>query len=241
MKQSKIFIIGLHKTGTTSLAYFFEKMGYLVTGPDTHLVAQIENDNFKEVDRLLTTYDVFQDDPWYMIYPYLYQKYPEARFILLERNKLEWIKSVQRFYGEDNYNNAVRRKFYGSANTIQNEEAYLSKFTKHNEEVKDFFSNEDNFISISIANDADVIKLQKFLNKPIKFKSFPHKNKTPKTKSEKKNKQIIMLLKGGFGLKTFIKKELKAILGYHNFIKLRTQIRFFNSKTRRFFLKLFSR
>lgn len=239
MKKNKVFIIGLHKTGTTSLAYFFKKLGYLVTGPDTHLVAQIEKNNFREVNRFLDAYDVFQDDPWYMIYPYLYRKFPRAKFILLERNESDWIKSVQSFYGVDRYNNAVRRKFYGSANTLKYEKEYLHKYRSHTNEVKEFFKNNDNFISISIANDDDAVKLQQFLNLRLQFTSFPHKNKTPKTNKELKRRRVKNKIKDGFGLKRFIKKNLKKRLGYKNYIQLRTTIRYYRTKARRFLVKLF--
>lgn len=239
MRKDKIFIVGLHKTGTTSLAYFFERLGYLVTGPDTHLVAEIENNNFKEINNFLEKYDVFQDDPWYMIYPYLYTKFPNAKFILLERCESDWIDSVQRFYGEDRYNNAVRRKFYGNANTIQNKKEYLQKYRSHNKEVKNFFSNKENFISISIANDKDAIRLQKFLNFKIKFTSFPHKNKTPNTIKEVKQRKIKNKLKNGFGLKQFIKKNLKKRLGYKRYIQIRTTIRYYRTKFKILMVTLF--
>ena len=240
MKKNKVFLISLHKTGTTSLANFLEKMGYLVTGPDTHLFIQAINNDYMEIDRFLDRYDAFQDDPWYMIYPYLYKKFPSAKFIFLERNENKWIKSVQNFYGENKYNNAIRRHFYGDANTISNKDTYLKKYRLHEQQVKNYFKSRGNFISISISNNEDAIKLQKFLGEPVRFTSFPHKNKAPKTKLERKEKRLKMLLKGGFGLKGFIKKQLKFFLGYQNFIKFRTQIRLVNSKTRRFFFKLFN-
>src|SRR5690554_614367 len=219
MKKNKVFIISLHKTGTTSLSRFFEKMGYMVTGPDTHLFKPMLQGNYEEIDVFLNQYEVFQDDPWYMIYPYLFQKFPNATFIYLEREENSWIQSVQRFYGKDRYNNTIRRYFYGSADTISNKDAYLKKYRDHNKEVKDFFNAKGNFITISITNDKDAIRLQKFLGEPIRFQSFPHKNKSPRTNKEKKNKQFKKLIKGGFGLKLIIKTQLQKILGYDEYIE----------------------
>ncbi len=241
MKKDKVFIISLHKTGTTSLSRFFEKMGYLVTGPDTHLFMPALNNDFKEIDKFLNRYDAFQDDPWYMIYPYLHKKFPNAKFVFLERDETLWIKSVQNFYGRDKFNNVVRRNFYGDADTISNKDIYLEKYRCHNQEVKDYFKSQGSFITISISNNKDAIRLQKFLGEPIKFKSFPHKNKASKNLAEKRNKQLKMMIKGGFGLKVIMKKQLRHVLGYNNFIKLRTQIRFVKSKSRIFILKLINR
>lgn len=238
MEKNKTFIISLHKTGTTSLSKFFEKMEYLVTGPDTQLFMPARNNDFEEIDKFLELYDVFQDDPWYMIYPYLHKKYPNAKFIFLERNENEWIKSVQNFYERDKYNNSIRRRFYGSADTILNKDLYLKKYRLHNQQVKEYFKSQDNYISISISNNEDVIRLQKFLGEPIRFNTFPHKNKAPRSTLERNGKKIRMLVQGGFGLKRFIKKQLEKSLGHQKYIDLRTKIRLVKARTRVFFIKL---
>lgn len=240
MKKNKVFIISLHKTGTTSLTRFFEKLGYLVTGPDTHLFAPMLNNDYEEIDEFLKRFDVFQDDPWYMLYPYLYEKFPNAKFIYLERDEISWIKSVQKFYGRNKYNNAIRRYFYGSSDTISNRDDYLKKYRLHNREVKDFFKLKENFISISISNNKDAIRLQKFIGEHVRLHSFPHKNKAPSTKTEERTKKIKKLFKGGFGLKNFIKTQFKRILGHNEYIKFRTKVRWYRSKIRVFFLKLFN-
>lgn len=212
-------------------------MGYLVTGPDTHLFMPALNHDFNEVDRFLKQYDVFQDDPWYMIYPYLYEKFPNAKFVFLERDESSWIRSVQNFYGRDKYNNAIRRVFYGSADTISNKEDYLRKYRLHNREVKEFFGTMNNFISISIADENDAIRLQKFLSEPIRFKTFPHKNKAPKSRGEAIKKKTKFLIYGWFGLKPIFKKQLYKYLGRDKFILLRTKTRLLRSKVRVFLLK----
>ena len=239
MKKNKVFIISLHKTGTTSLAHFLGKMGYLVTGPDTQLFRPAINNDYYEVDKFLQQYDAFQDDPWYMLYPYLHTKYPNAKFIFLERSENEWIDSVQNFYGRDRYNNRIRKYFYGSADTILNKDLYLEKYRRHNIEVKKYFKNRNNFISISISNNEDVVKLQRFLGAPIKFTSFPHKNKAPKSKKEIIKKKTKKIIQGGFGFKNLIKNSLANSLGHEKFIRLRTIIRLAKAKTRVFFNKKF--
>lgn len=213
-------------------------MGYLVTGPDTHLFVPALKNDFREIDKFLESYDMFQDDPWYMIYPYLSQKYPNAKFVFLERDEASWLKSVQNFYGHDRYNNAIRRMFYGNADTILCADKYLEKYRDHNREVKAYFKSSENFISISISNNEDAIRLQKFLGEPVRFKKFPHKNKANLNKTERKKKKFANLFYGWFGLKQVLKKQLKRYMGYTNFVNFRTKVRFVRAKIRLFVLKV---
>ena len=113
-KQEKVIIVSLHKTGTTSVALFLEKLGYLVTGPDTNLYYDSMKGDYATIDYFLKKYDAFQDDPWYKIYPYIKEKYSSAKFVFLERSPSSWLESVQAFYGADRYNNKVRHDFYGA-------------------------------------------------------------------------------------------------------------------------------
>lgn len=138
-KAQKIVIVSLHKTGTTTVSKFLEKLGFLVTGPDTHLFYEVGAENFNTVDVFLERYEVFQDDPWYLLYPYILEKYPNSKFIFLEREAQSWLSSMQRFYGTDRYNNKVRRLFYGNANTLEHADSYLKKYTSHNMAVFDYF------------------------------------------------------------------------------------------------------
>lgn len=203
MKKNKVFIISLHKTGTTSLKYLLERLGYLVTGPDTHLFEKAWVENYEEIDEFLRKFDAFQDDPWYMLYPYVYKKYPDAKFIFLKRELNSWIESIQNFYGRDQYNNKVRRLFYGNANTLENRDLYISKYNEHNKNVRHFFENNPNYIEIDVKEPSDVLKLQVFLGERIKFHRFPHKNKAPKNKNEKIKKNLRTFFVSWFGLKSF--------------------------------------
>lgn len=236
MKKSKVFINSLHKTGTTSLSRFLEKLGYLVTGPDTHLFIPAIQKDYDEIDRFLNRYDAFQDDPWYLIYPYLERQHPTAKFVFLERDENSWIKSVQNFYDRDRYNNSVRRVFYGNADTIASKNLYLDKYRSHKKEVFDYFKNRENFISISIAENNDAIRLQNFLGEPVRFKSFPHKNRAPTKKNDTIKKGFRFMVYDGLGFKQFAKRQLFRILGPDEFILFRSKIRFIKAKGRVFFL-----
>jgi len=231
-EREKVVIVSLHKTGTTSVANFLEDLGYLVTGPDTNLYYDVMQGKYENVDSFLSKYDAFQDDPWYKIYPYTSERYPNAKFIFLEREETSWLESVQKFYGSDRFNNKVRHDFYGATNTIANGKMYIDKYRSHREDVFRFFESADNFISIDVRKDADAIRLQDFLGLSVKFSHFPHANKTPMTKAEVDAAKKKRYIRSYFGLNKVVKKVLKAVFGYERYIAMRSAIRLRRAKFR---------
>jgi len=229
MKNEKVFLVSLHKTGTTSLSNFLEKLGYLVTGPDLHAFYAYQKGDYSVVDQLLETYDAFQDDPWYLLYEYVEEKYPNSKFIFLERNVDSWLDSVQRFYKSNRYNNKVRKHVYGAADTIENSDLYRTAYEKHNSSVITYFENNPNFLAIRIDKPNDAIRLQQFLGKPIKFQNFEHYNKTPTNIKEENERAHKLKKKSGYGLLVIFKKIAKKLLSYQNYLKLRDQVRYYRS------------
>jgi len=233
MKKQKICIVSLHKTGTTSVSLMLQKLGYLVTGPDTNLYYDYIDNNFQNIDKYLEDYDAFQDDPWYEIFEYVDSKGFDMKFIYLDRDEKSWLRSVQRFYGADRYNNRIRRHFYGHANTIEYPEIYLQKYRTHKERVMRYFQRKANFIVVDVKKDEDAIKLQKFLGSPIMFKKFPWANRTPRTIKEKQINKIKSFVFGYFGLNKFIKLILIKSLDQDRYIVLRSKIRYIRALIRK--------
>ncbi|MDH5934466.1 sulfotransferase, partial [Vibrio splendidus] len=102
-KDEKIFIIGRNKTGTTSLKETFEKLGYSI-GDQVTAELFIDDYEKKDFSRILAYCDsaeVFQDAPfsWPETYKHVFKKYPNAKYILLERESSEvWYNSLTRFH-----------------------------------------------------------------------------------------------------------------------------------------------
>ena len=64
--KEKIFVIGLHKTGTTSLGYCFKELGYQV-GDQRKGEKLLEDWSVRKFDRIIEfvhSADVFQDTPF---------------------------------------------------------------------------------------------------------------------------------------------------------------------------------
>ena len=59
----KVFCIGFHKTGTTSLAVALRQLGYRVTGHNGVSDADIAEKVYEMAYGLVEQYDAFQDNP----------------------------------------------------------------------------------------------------------------------------------------------------------------------------------
>ena len=66
--KAKVFCIGFHKTGTTSLELALKKLGYRVTGSfgtkDPDIAGKVHDMAYAMVPE----YDAFEDNPWPILY-----------------------------------------------------------------------------------------------------------------------------------------------------------------------------
>ena len=99
---NKIFNIGYNKTGTTTMEYVFQQLGY--SCPDqqeqeARIVKQLYLGNFKPLIDFVNQYDAFQDMPFSqgVVYSQVDALFPNSKFILTVRNKDDWYESLVRF------------------------------------------------------------------------------------------------------------------------------------------------
>ena len=82
---AKVFGIGFHKTGTTSLALALRQLGYSVTGPNGVNDPNISQNARALVRDLVDQFDAFQDNPWPILFRELDEWYPNSKFVLTLR------------------------------------------------------------------------------------------------------------------------------------------------------------
>ena len=97
---AKIFCIGFHKTGTTSLETALTMLGYRVTGCNGINDPDIEKNVLKMAFELVGQYDAFQDNPWPIIFKELDEKFPGSKFILTLRDSKSWRHSQVKHFGQ---------------------------------------------------------------------------------------------------------------------------------------------
>jgi hypothetical protein len=181
----KIFCIGFHKTGTSSLAKALQlldfricrRMGMLqdhVT--KKNILEQLKNEEFNEIFEAVREFDAFCDNPWPILFKELDKKFPNSKFILTIREEDNWIKSVLNYFKD--YETEIRSLIYGMASPLGNEEIYLERYRKHNAEVIEYFKDRpDDLQVINLADQKGWTELCLFLKKPIPKENFPHENK----------------------------------------------------------------
>ena len=185
--MSKVFCIGLAKTGTTSMGKAFEILGYSHRQSNAcRLFTQMASANTWAIHNEINQTDAFEDNPWPIWYKWLYKHYPESKFILtvrkdpevfydsLFRNAIKPSKKNHRMY-------YVRQTVYGiqlPTGSAIHKQVIIDKYIQHNNEVMEFFSGKDNFILMCLEQGDGWDQLCPFLGKDIPSIDFPHKNKT---------------------------------------------------------------
>ncbi len=183
--KQKVFGIGFHKTGTTSLALALKILGYHCNrGLDDlrriwgleKCVRLLVNNDLQPYLNYIKDFDASLDNPWYLIYKELDLAFPGSKFILTKRDPEKWLASCTHFF--EGTNNIYRKWMYGHSEIKGNEEIYLSRYRRHMDEVQHYFKGRpDDLIIVDWEQGAGWLELCEFLNRPIIKLPFPHLNK----------------------------------------------------------------
>lgn len=158
----RVFCLSFQKAGTTSVEVFLRSLGYPVAGWP---IAE-KNGWYKKVSRGQSAsifsspdfqcHQAFADTPWYFpgLYIELFLRFPDSKFILLERDPAEWFESLRIFFRgkrlEDDLFHArvysreqpfVESSRAGRRLTIEPHDAehYMAVYCEQNRAVREFF------------------------------------------------------------------------------------------------------
>jgi hypothetical protein len=144
--MTKVFGIGFHKTGTTSLGIALEHFGYRVCHGAVPLRAafghrlmmhMLHDNHLDPIMRLAAPFDAFEDNPWFLLYRDLDRRFPGSKFILTIRDESRWVQSALRYFGESESD--LRVWIYGVGSPVGHEQRWLERYQRHNGDVKDYF------------------------------------------------------------------------------------------------------
>lgn len=177
--NQKIFCLGFHKTGTTSLEILLQDMGYQVASPyknwDPMLTRMLENGDIAELKKMTELFDAFQDAPWFLYYKEFDQWYPGSKFILTIRDSHSWWKSFLNYFRDEH--KPLFEYIYGFDNPAGHEKTFVERFEKHNHEVLDYFENRPNdLLIVDVGEDDALQKLSTFLGRSTSYIKMPHAN-----------------------------------------------------------------
>ena len=195
MELKKVFGIGFHKTGTTSLHTALIQLGYSSIHGDPSqapflgdegrtLIKLIDAGNYSLPT--IEKYDAFTDNPYFSIWKELDIHYPNSKFILTIREENEWIASCVNFFGGRRVR-PMRKWMFGEygdpSSSDRAKEIWLKAYRKHNADIINYFkSRPDDLLILKITEGEGWEKLCFFLKKQIPDVTFPLKNKTKETK-----------------------------------------------------------
>ena len=174
----KIFIIGLPRTGTTSISVAMLEIGYKVA--HTAFTKQ----SFELAD-------VISDAPCFSDFKQLDKLFPHSKFVYLQRELASWLPSVQRLLTKmiphldpktGHFSPVLKRSFietFDLTNKNLLTEKHLTEcYLKHHKQVQSYFQGRDNLLTINLSETDSYAKLCLFLALPYQHgATFPHLNK----------------------------------------------------------------
>lgn len=171
----KIFCIGFHKTGTSSLGRALEILGYRVCGEVGVREPRIAEIALDLARAKLSHFDAFQDNPWPILFRELDAECPGSRFILTSREPDAWLASITRHFGARE--TPMRTFIYGVGHPSGNGALYLERYATHNREVRAYFAERAaDFLELRFEAGDGWEKLCGFLGCKAPDTPFPHLN-----------------------------------------------------------------
>ena len=177
---NKVFEVGLPRTGTTSLGKAYEILGFKHKGWDIATTQKYKSGEIDYLLKLAEEYDAFEDHPWHAgeLFKTLDTKFPNSKFIFLERDLESWLRSFERHFSA-----ASKKKRIPGAHVVEDFDAEKERIIKwyhwRRDAVDEYFrGREGDFLSMSIVGGDDWQKLCPFLGMDIPDVPFPHENKS---------------------------------------------------------------
>jgi hypothetical protein len=174
--MNKLFIIGLPRTGTTSIS--------------VSLLEHFKVAHTAYTKRAFELADVVSDCPCFSDYQQLDELFPQSKFVYLQRSLDQWLPSIQMLLnkmlpsltGTAYVNPILKRSFTQTFDLDTPDNAmdvdHLTRcYLRHEQRVRDYFNGRDNLLCIDISQTDSFPKLLAFLGLPNgDVEQFPHLN-----------------------------------------------------------------
>ncbi len=185
--ESKVFGIGLNKTGTTTLSKCLIELGYNHMSARRDLLKDWFNGDFEQLFQVCDEYDSFDDWPYSLAYKELFYRYGDTgRYILTIRSLPEtWLRSLKNHSLQTNPVEHCRLLAYGYNYPHGFERQHINFYEKHTSDVIAFFQKNDAVHLLKVIcweKGDDWQSLCSFLNKHVPKMEFPHSNKMTKSR-----------------------------------------------------------
>lgn len=229
METNKIFGIGFHKTGTTSLHQALKMLGYRAIHGDPRFGPPYGDEGrtlltyIRRGDYRLPTierYDAFTDNPYFSIWRELDQTFPNSKFILTIRDEEAWLRSCLNYYRNRRIR-PMRAWMFGEyadpASSQAAQQAWLAAYRRHNQDIITHFENRPHdLLILNLVQGEGWEKLCSFLDRPIPGQPFPFTNSF-QAKQQMNRKKNILLSRLKTKIKGGIYKTLDRVINRKTF------------------------
>ncbi len=161
--MAKIFIIGLPRTGTTSISVALLECGFKVA-------------HTAFTKHAFELADVISDAPCFSDYQQLDRLFPDSKFVYLQRELAKWVPSMQRLLTKmaphlvpktGHFSPVLKRSFEQtfkiSSVNLLNTTHLTACYEKHQREVESYFKGRDDLLSINVSEIGSLYSLLMFL------------------------------------------------------------------------------
>jgi len=177
--NSKVFGVGLSKTGTLSLAQALDILGFRAAHWQyTKMLINYVGGKPVINSGQLQEYDAFADIPVSRIYKQLDTICPGSKYILTVREIGGWLKSIERHvlrpdvFEKGGIGEQLHVDLYGSIEF--HEEGFKKSYNSYVRDIMSYFRNrEQDLLVINICAGEGWEKLCPFLKKPVPEEKFP--------------------------------------------------------------------
>lgn len=177
-QANKVFIIGLPRTGTTSVSIALLEHGYSVAHQAFTKAA-------------FEAADIVSDAPCFSDYQQLDKLFPNAKFVYLDRALDKWVPSMQMLLERmlphldattGRFHPILKRSFQHSfhihtSDNVFDEQHLIDCYQSHQQQVYSYFAGRKDFLSIDISQPSSLMKLMLFIGIKCESDAFPHVNK----------------------------------------------------------------
>lgn len=179
MSAGKVFVLGLSRTGTTSLHAAAVILGFSAIHYPLRLAPKWMAGDFSP--QAVGPFDFYTDLPIPEYFREFDRSCPNARFILTVRDPESWADSVARWFAASSpssertaQRDAVRLLCYGMYNFHR--QRYLDVYRRHRDEVLDYFRDRSSdLLVLDLTTETEPWEpLCRFLGRPTPELTFPH-------------------------------------------------------------------
>lgn len=205
---TKVFGVGLPKTGTTTLGAMLRRLGYNHAPYDRQLIRRFLEGDWSALEAAIARYDSFEDWPWPLAFDKLDEIAPDAAYILTVRKDAQtWIDSAKRHGAivsdradktKQIIKTGVAERAFGAGSAETNPEQWMAAYADHNDRVRlHFQARPERFIELCWETGQGWPELCAFLGHPLIEEGLPHENSHESRKLRHQPPTMVARLKRG--------------------------------------------